>query len=952
MIGILCAVFFLSGASALIFEALWFQLAGLTFGNSVWATSIVLSSFMGGLALGNFLVSRQGHRIKFPVRFYAILEIIVAVSGLGLVLLFPYLTKLLAPLFQIFIGKPVFLNALRAFIAMGLMVFPATAMGMTLPLLVRALYAEHPNFGKVLGLLYGWNTLGAMAGVIASEMYLVRWFGIQGAGAAAAAFNLTAAAAALRISHKHFETPEASSAVEADSKGVRFSFNASRVLISGFLSGFILLALEVIWFRFMILFWVPDSWNFAVMLAMVLAGISLGGIFASKLFSMKKDAHQYLPEMFFINAIAIVILYTNFGLIVSWLERFSEDTGIVIASLFLMLPVAFVSGIIFTMLGRALHIELRAETKTTGILTLANTLGAMAGSLVSGLLLIPVLGLEKSFFSLSCLYGLAGLLLLFKKQALCDKKLNFMNAAGAATFIAALAIFPFTMMEQQYLDISIPPALRNFNEKRVAFHEGVTETIQYMRSDLLGQPDYYRLITNSYPMSGTNIYSRRYMKMYVYLPMAIHPDSKKALLICFGCGSTAKAMTDSKNLEHIDIVDISRDVIRMSQVIYPEPEENPVNDPRVSVHVEDGRFFLLTTEKQYDLITAEPPPPKMNGVVNLYSQEYFQLIYDRLADGGIVTYWLPVYQLDLAEAKSIVKGFADVFKETSLWTGAGFEWMMVGVKKPQKKVSKSGFESQWNDPSVGFEMQSVGFANPAQFGSLFIADGERLDQWIQGSLPLLDNYPRRLSRDRIDERTVLNSYRDFMNPAASRENFIKSSGISNIWPNQFVRESLPYFAVRQMVNEAIMRDRMRTTDAMTRLHSIISNPLLSDYILWVFESDLRAQKIVENYLRKNHKIDEKDASIVYHHLAAAAASKKDYRLTDDYLKAALEYASTESSYLYYTLFRMYFRMAAGDKSGAMKIARDYIHLNSKEKSVREKTIAGYYNWMAKVLGQN
>jgi hypothetical protein len=152
----------------------------------------------------------------------------------------------------------------------------------------------------------------------------------------------------------------------------------------------------------------------------------------------------------------------------------------------------------------------------------------------------------------------------------------------------------------------------------------------------------------------------------------------------------------------------------------------------------------------------------------------------------------------------------------------------------------------------------VGFANPAQFGSLFIADGERLDRWIQGSLPLLDNYPRRLSREKADEQKVLKDYRDFMNPVASRENFIKSSAISKIWPDQFRRDSLPYFADRQMVNEAIVPDRMRTTDTMMRLHQIMSNPLLSDYI----------------------------------------------------------------------------------------------HLNSKEKSVREKTIARYYNWMAKVLGRN
>ncbi|MCP4022464.1 MAG: spermidine synthase, partial [Desulfobacteraceae bacterium] len=724
MTTILCAVFFLSGASALIFESLWFQLSGLTFGNSVWATSIVLSSFMAGLALGNLLVTIKGYKIKSPIHFYALLEIVIAITGLGLVLAFPYLTKIFVPLFRVIIDHPLLLNATRAAIAMGLMIIPATAMGMTLPLLVKALYKENPNFGRVLGLLYGWNTLGAVAGVMVSELYLIKWFGIRGAGMAAAFFNLIAAFTALWLSKRFTQSYPAQTISEP--KPIRFhiSFESGRILIAGFLSGFILLALEVIWFRFMILFWDPNSYNFAVMLAVVLGGISLGGICASRLFTIKKDVHHFLPEVFFTNALLIIILYTNFSQVIKWLENLSKYPNIVIASLILMFPISFVSGIIFTMLGRALHIKIIGETKTTGLLTFANTIGGMTGSLVAGLLLIPVMGLEKSYLILSCMYGMTGFLLFLKKQH------RFANIAFAATFLISLAIFPFNIMVSQYLDVSIPPSLRDSDEKRVAFREGMTETIQYLRYDLLKQPDYYRLITNSYSMSGTNKYSKRYMKLYVYWPMAIHPNPQKALLICYGCGSTAKAMTDSKKLKSIDIVDTSKDVIEMGSIVYPDPKENPVNDPRVNIHIEDGRFFLLTNEKQYDLITAEPPPPKNSGVVNLYSQEYFQLAYNRLSDGGIMTYWLPVYQLKPEETKSILKAFTNVFKETSLWVGTGFEWMMVGIKNPDKKASMNdSFEAQWKDPVVCVEMIFLGFMSTEQFGSLFIADSERLVFW-------------------------------------------------------------------------------------------------------------------------------------------------------------------------------------------------------------------------------
>ncbi len=126
---LLCMIFFLSGASALVFEMLWFQLAGLSFGSSVWAASLVLASFMGGLALGNGPMAWKGGRVGRPLVFYAAAEAVIGATGLGLVLLFPIVSGLLAPLFSPFLDRPILLNVLRAVVAVGLMIVPATAMG-------------------------------------------------------------------------------------------------------------------------------------------------------------------------------------------------------------------------------------------------------------------------------------------------------------------------------------------------------------------------------------------------------------------------------------------------------------------------------------------------------------------------------------------------------------------------------------------------------------------------------------------------------------------------------------------------------------------------------------------------------------------------------------------------------------------------------------------------------
>lgn len=947
MTTILCIIFFFSGASALVFELLWFQLSGLTFGNSVWATSIVLSTFMAGLALGSGLAAFWGHRIRSPVRLYALLEIAIAVSGLALVILFPHLTRIFVPLFRTISEHALLVNALRATIAFLLMLVPATAMGATLPILVKALYAEDPNFGRVLGVLYGWNTLGAMAGVMASEVFFVKWFGITGAGLVAASFNVFAAVMALWLSRTRMIAARDPVRGQGPPIFQGLSTKVFRLLAASFLSGFAVLALEVVWFRFLLLFFIPHSWNFAVMLAMVLSGISLGGLVASRWFSWRPEAHRLLVSVLLINGILVSVLYGNFGFALDMFKDLHGDASIALVSLFLIFPVSFISGIIFTMLGKALHQEMELETRAAGLLTLANTTGGMLGSFFAVVVFIPHMGIEKSFFFIALTYGVIALLVLDTELLEQFKgKLGFHHVT-AGVFLIASILFPFGLMEFHFLEISPARYMKDTGEKRVAFREGLTETIQYLQKDLLGYPDYHRLITNNYSMSGTNLHSKRYMKLFAYWPVALHPEPKSALLICYGVGSTAKALTDTSSFEQINVVDISRDIIEMSDVIYTDPEENPVNDPRIKIHIEDGRYFLLTTERRFDLITGEPPPPKLNGIVNLYTQEYFQLIHDRLSEGGMVTYWLPVYQMRVSETKAILKGFCNVFESCSLWSGSGFEWMMVGIKNPIRPVTEEQLSRQWNDPAVGPEMRYLGLESPEQLGSLFIGDGKKLRNWTADSLPLVDNYPRRLSHEDVELDQHLPFYREFMDHAASMSNFMKSEHIGEIWPQALRKKTERHFPARKAINEMLMVKTMRESNPLMNLHLSIQDPLLENYILWAFGSDQHAQDIVSQ-AQDDKPEESRDRPEMYYHLAASAAKERNYLLAEQYLHLAsqgLGPHSKREEYLYYAVFRMYLLLIGGEKDQAIEVGQEYIDLTEEEKDKRRKQIDQYWKWM-------
>jgi spermidine synthase len=803
---LLCLIFFVSGMSALIFENLWFRLAGLTFGNSIWSSALVLSSFMCGLALGNGLaVFRCGSTIRNPIRSYSYLEMVIAVTGMSLVLGFPALTQWLAPLFRYFSDSPSTINIFRLGISFMLMMIPATAMGMTLPLLVKALYDDSPSFGRVLGRLYGWNTLGALVGALLPDALLIGAFGITGAGLAAGGMNLLAAGAALCLSLKYERVKTEIAARPVLPLRISMpSRTATRLLAASFLSGGILLGLEVVWFRFLILFFNPFSIVFAVMLAVVLAGIGLGGMVGSWWFRVQPLAYRYVVPLAFLAGATSIAAYALFGHVTGLLHGGADRWSYALClSLPLMFPTSLISGILFTLIGAAVHEDIGGSVETTGLLTMVNTTGATLGAALAGFLLLPNIGMEKSLFGLSISYASVALLSVRRSHFPSIGRNGYSSVAAAIVFAFLVLWFPFGSMRQHILSVGRKAVPGTADWSCMAIRENLTETSQYWQMRLLGKPIYKRLFTNNHPMSSTNLGARRYMDLFAYWPVAMHPCPRDALLICFGVGNTAKALTDTRTLQSIDVVDISKNILEDSALIFPDTSENPLHDPRVTMHVEDGRFFLQTTDRRFDIITGEPPPPLAAGVVNLYSQEYFQLIHDRLRDGGMVTYWLPVQQMSWSAMKSIIRGFCNVFDDCSLWNSINFEWMLVGIRNPGPRVSDDHFSAQWKDPRVRSELAAVGFEVPEQIGATFIMDARALREWTRDSLPVVDNYPLRILGK--SEDSYMYARRDWegvMNSRKSAAAFQASAFIGKLWPESLRASTLDYFPVQQLINNA------------------------------------------------------------------------------------------------------------------------------------------------------
>lgn len=884
---LVCGIFFLTGAAGLIFETLWFHQAGLALGNSVWASSLVLAGFMGGLGLGNALAARLGDHSGAPLKVYAALEIAVAIAGIGLAFLLPAVGGALAKSFGALFDQPWALNLLRLTTAFVLLLVPSTAMGATLPLLVRVLSASDTHFGGVLGRLYGWNTMGAVAGVVVADFALIGWLGIRGSALLAGALEVIAALVAIALAHQI--TPMLPRVANATKPRETLTRGTYAWLFLAFTSGFALLSLEVVWFRLLSLFVRSEATSFALMLAVVLAGIALGGLAASIALRRMRHPNIAVAPLVLAAGTLCALTYAAMPWIVPADGSIARRAGDILwMAIPLMLPVSFFSGALFTFVGSALRHDFSTSTRAAGWLTLANTGGSALGSLCAGFLFLPQLGVEYSIFVIALLYTATGIVLL---RAHHSPSLAWVAAIAP---ILALGLFPFGAMRDAHLS-QIVDRFDDPGEVRVvAVRETPIQTIAYLESQSFGQVHTHRLITDGYSMSGSHDVARRYMKLYVYWPVAVQPNLESALLISYGVGSTAKALTDTESLKRIDIVDISRDILELNEIVYPDKDSLPLNDPRVRTHIEDGRYFLESTKRRFDLITGEPPPPTARGVVNLYTQEHFELVREHLTESGIATYWLPIPELGDRATLAILRGFCGAFADCSLWHGMGGNLMMVGTRGLDGPVSADHFAAQWQNPKIAAEMAALGFEHPEQLGALFIGDALWLERFTQGIAPLRDNWPKRILARNINDAPYSPIYGQFWDVRAARQRFVSSALIERLWPPSLRKESEQWFEFQNMINAYSNGFFRRQDSPFPQLDQVLNETNLRAPARWLLGSNADLERIVKNPLagvstKPQHHYFQAVAELVDRDFASAAENFRKAEATPNPIRDAFRF---------------------------------------------------------------
>jgi spermidine synthase len=852
-VAILSGVLFLSGIGALIFETLWLRLSGLAFGNSVWAAALILSSFMAGLALGNAIAASSRVRRWQPLHLYAVLEVLVALFGCTIVFSLPLMGELMRPVWQMLWNYQPTLIGLRFVLSFLILLIPTTAMGLTLPVLVEDPILRRANFGRAIGFLYGSNTLGAVAGAVVGEAYLIEAFGLRGTGLTAGLASCIAAVIALFVSKRDGDTaaliPERALPLRLD-----VSYRPPwRLLFVSFGTGAIVLCLEVVWFRFLHLYVPSSSTAFAVMLMVVLAGIGLGSIVAGAIHRRSAQLNQWLPVLLLLAAIATLFSYlffpgelvqTRTGVFdVSW-----QQIGLL--SIALMFPVAFLSGILFPSIVACVQASVEDRMNSTGITTLFNTTGAAAGPLLASFLLLPNIGYQWSLILCATGYALLGILVCERSTWSLRRPIGLVTIGLCAALILFLVVFPYHRAEKHFAHASRP--YETDDQGRLLAHvvkkvEGVSDTLQLLRRDLFGQPYYYRLLTNAFSMSATNPRNQRYMRLFAYLPLAFRPESEDVLLICYGCGVTADAFLHGLHVKRMDVVDISKEVFALADFYSGVNYSNPLHDPRTHAIAQDGRFFLQASPRQYDIISGEPPPPKVAGSVNLYTEEFFSLMNSRLKEGGIATFWLPINQLKVEEAKAILRAFHNAFANTSIWASADLEWIMMGIKGPGRRIKEEEIARLWSEATTNADLTRIGMEVPQQLGALFLMDGDEIDRITRDIAPLADSYPKRLSDAPWDEQASHQFAWPYMESSSAIRRFTSSPLINRIWPES-LNNSLPSLSLLRQsryLSEVMGSNKLAELDLYLR-HSRLRTPVLE-----VLDSDEFRLSIAERVARNS-----------------------------------------------------------------------------------------------------
>jgi len=722
------ALLFGSGAASLVYQLLWIKQLSLVVGVEVYAVTIAVSAFFAGLAIGGAWWGRTADGRAHPLRLYAWLEVAVGVLGVGATMVLPQCAGLFAQLEQ-HVG---WLAWLLPFVLVGV---PAIAMGGTLPVLVRASAGD--SVAGTGGRLYAANTAGAIAGVLVAPFLLLPTFGVQGSAWAAAAINLLMAAVAWMLDRRH---AAASPDVAQESAPTPRSARLALVLYA--MAGGIALGYEVIWSQTVVQFMTTRAFAFAMMLAVYLLGLMLGSAIHARFADRVRNGWFAFGMLI---ALAGLVALLQVSVLGEWLPAWqgraasavTELTGNRLAAMCARFIVAAVAVVLLPtmLLGAAFPAVLRLYAqpgrsgRDVGFAVAVNTLGGIAGTALTGFLLVPTFGLVRSLVLLAMAAAVVGVTAVFAGSASRERSRWIVVAVGACSLVLGVLTPPQ----------KLATLLAQVRGGELTYYQESRGGTVAVLAQGQGENRFHRLYIQGVSNSGDTLPSQRYMRLQALLPLIIHRgEPRSALVIGLGTGITAGALSQYPGLTTRVCAELLPAVVHAASQFHGNYRAG--SDPGLDVRLRDGRRELLASPQTYDVITLEPPPPSAAGVVNLYSRDFYQLASKRLAPGGILAQWWPIATQNDEDSRAMVRAFLDAFPHATLWTTELHEMLLVGSNEPIE-LDAARIAQHFNQPSVAQSLGEVGVASPAALLATWVTDRAGLERYAGNAPAVTDDRP-------------------------------------------------------------------------------------------------------------------------------------------------------------------------------------------------------------------
>ena len=705
--------FFLSGFAALLYQTAWLRQFSAVFGTSELAVAAVLAAYMGGLAAGAAVAGRFSALVKRPVMVYGILEAGIAISALAVpVLLFGvralYVSALgdqPVPPDAATTGQTVF-YLLVAFVVLAL---PTGFMGATLPLLIRHAVRTDADVGPRVALLYATNTGGAVLGTLTAAFVLLPALGLDATIWTGVAVNLLVFCLAVMLARRAPLQLVAAATDPAEGRpvlspigfanaclapllksngpwrtrlGEAFVRQPAWILPLMLVSGANAFFYEVLWTRMLAHVMGGSIYAFATMLAAFLTGIALGGGLAGKV-AVNRDR---AAAAFALTQLAIAGLSIG---VYRWMGPLIPATqttqSLALYAVAILLPATVFIGATFPLAVRVLSRDESEASPTAARVYAWNTVGAIAGAVLAGFVLIPALGFEGSIK----VGVLVNVVLALWTATLVTPLRPGLAGVSFAALLAIVLLYqparPQAVIASSGFELEFPVA-----PQEVFYSVGRSATVMVLEED-----GYYFLRTNGLPEAAITarggIPAQDPEKWLTALPAVARPDAQSMLVVGLGGGVALEGIPSS--VDDVDVVELAAEVLEANRFLQERRRTDPLADPRVNIVLNDARNALRLTAKTYDIIVSQPSHPWTAGASHLFTREFIAEAKAHLNEGGAFLQWISSEFVDESLLRTLAATVSAEFDHVRLYQPAPRILMFLAsmtTLEPELQLARTG----------------------------------------------------------------------------------------------------------------------------------------------------------------------------------------------------------------------------------------------------------------------